>query len=68
MVRSGGILKSALDKHLLRPVNVAKHTAMFAGISSDFVDRIRKLRDGKGLVDRLDMEFFNWSIEGNLRF
>lgn len=59
-------MRSVLDKRMLRPNHVATYTEGFNQVVTDFVHRLRTIRDKKGgglKVPSLDVELFHWSIE-----
>jgi len=59
-------MRSILDKRMLRPNHVATYTDGFNKVITDFVHRLRTIRDQKGgglKVPNLDIELFHWSIE-----
>ena len=57
-------MRVLLDKQMLRPRHVSSYAEDFTKVSSDFVDRLRKLRgvDTK-IVDNISRELFYWSLE-----
>ena len=59
-------MRSALDKSMMRPMNVAEFSQNFNDTATDLVARIRRQRDAGGKVATIDNELFNWSLESML--
>lgn len=57
--------RRALDKKMLRPKEVKLYTDQFNAVVTDFVERMKVLRDRSpdGVIPQMDMELFNWSLE-----
>ena len=59
-------MRTILDKRMMRPTHVATYADKFNEVLTDFVDRLRTVRDTKGdgkKVPNMDNELFNWSLE-----
>ena len=59
-------MRSALDKQMMKPVNVAEYAQNFNSVTNDFVTRVRQIRDSGGKVATIDNELFNWSLESEI--
>ena len=60
--------RSVLSKRMLRPKEVAEYASPFNEIVTDFIERLRKIREPFGStreneVQGLDNELFKWSFE-----
>ena len=63
-------MRKIMDKRMLRPLHVATYTDRFNEVVTDFVTRLRQVRDSKGAgvtVPNLDMELFHWSLESKIK-
>lgn len=59
-------MRTLLDRRMLRPRHVATYTDTFNEVITDFIARLRKIRDLKGggqKVPNIDFELFHWSLE-----
>ena len=60
--------RSVISKRMLRPKEVADYAASFNQIVTDFIERVKDIRESPGSekeyeVQRLDNELFKWSFE-----
>ncbi|ELU04306.1 hypothetical protein CAPTEDRAFT_117101 [Capitella teleta] len=57
--------RRVLDKKMLRPNQVKLYTDNFNLVVTDFVDRLKYLRNKNqdGVIEKIDVELFNWSLE-----
>lgn len=59
-------MRTTVDKQMMRPKVVAAYTDDFNAVVTDFIGRIRQLRErhnDNSTVPNIDQEFFSWSLE-----
>ena len=59
-------MRKLLDKRMMRPHHVATYTDKFNEVVTDFVVRLKKIREKNGdgqAIPNLDLELFHWSME-----
>ncbi|XP_046575723.1 1,25-dihydroxyvitamin D(3) 24-hydroxylase, mitochondrial-like [Haliotis rubra] len=56
-------MRSVVDKPLLKIKTVESYADTFNIITTEFLDRLARLRGPDGVVENIDVELFNWSLE-----
>ncbi|XP_067682519.1 1,25-dihydroxyvitamin D(3) 24-hydroxylase, mitochondrial-like [Haliotis asinina] len=56
-------MRSVVDKPLLKIKTVESYADVFNTIITEFLDRLARLRGPDGVVENIDVELFNWSLE-----
>jgi cytochrome P450 len=59
-------MRTILDKRMLRPQHIAVFANTFNEVITDFIARLRRIRDEKGggqTIPNMDHELFHWSLE-----
>ncbi|XP_046357535.2 1,25-dihydroxyvitamin D(3) 24-hydroxylase, mitochondrial-like [Haliotis rufescens] len=56
-------LRSVIDKPLMKFKTVESYGDQFSAVAADLLDRLAALRGPDGVVERIDVELFNWALE-----
>lgn len=59
-------MRKVIDKPMLRIKDVSGYADDVNEVVTDFLERLRAIREGDGLIPDLERELFNWSLESKI--
>lgn len=56
-------MRSVVDKPMMKIKTVESYADSFNIVAAEFLDRLASIRGPDGVVENIDVELFNWSLE-----